>query len=393
MVEQIAEEEIIIQDHLQNLVNTAPRKKIKNLLLISGGGVSATFLSMGAIKCLIENNLFDFDVISSVSGGTIMLHFIEQCYHKGFYKENGWFDKYIRSRLYEVIKEPIFIKLLLYGINVEGLTNLSIELFDRFFPDYKDPLDVNKLYKDTDFRYNYLDANTQHISDNHDDILNPKKDFYSDNWYFLRLLRCTAPFTNINNKPSYDAGTSDNNSFSTTFSQFEAENVYLIAAINDFIYKKYKIMNFIDTIANLIGAVTNASGKATIHLSEQLAENKNIILCKFSNNLITSNDENHKYLFSNYYDDVSQLKTYLVGVLFENSDMLKVLENEGYIQMHYALKNNKKLKLNKINFNIPNPDVYNSDVKKIYNDFKKSNLNVDIIKSLYKEFKRKFFKK
>jgi len=392
-MEVIPDEEIIIQDHLNDLRIVKQRKKVKNLLLISGGGVSATFFSMGALRCLFDNNLFNFDVISSVSGSTILLHFIEQSYHQGFYKEDRWYEKYIRGPLYEATKEPAFIKLLFYSLEPDALSKINLEYLNGTFKLYNRPLDTKKLYTKTDFRYNYLDANTQHVSDDHTDLVDPAKDFFSPNWYFFRLFRCTLPFTVINDRPAYDAGTADNNSLSTTLSQYDADNIFLVASLSDYIYKKYKKLSVFELYTNLIGAVTNASGKATVHLGDLSIEAKNIYLTKYSTNLDPSEDIYHKNLFSNYYNEISQNKAFYIGVLFENSDMLKVLENEGYIQMYYELKRNRKNKLKNIVFDIPNPDVYNSNVKNIYDDFKKLDFVGAIIGSVIKEIKKRIFNK
>ena len=61
--------------------------------------------------------------------------------------------------------------------------------------------------------------------------------------------------------------------------------------------------------------------------------------------------------------------------------------------MYNGIKKCKGLKMKNLNFNIPNPEVHNSNVSKIYEDFQKSNLIAGILKNIFNEFKNRMTKK
>jgi hypothetical protein len=70
------------------------------------------------------------------------------------------------------------------------------------------------------------------------------------------------------------------------------------------------------------------------------------------------------------------------GLIFNNKPLMKVIENEGYIQMYYQLKQAYPKK--KLVFDIPNPDVYNSNVKEIIRDAVSRNSGYEFIKAVAK---------
>lgn len=390
----IPEEEQIIDDHFELFLAPQMPKKVKDMLIISGGGVSATFFTMGAVKCLIDNDMLNFDVMSSVSGGTLLLHFVEQSYHQGYTKEDNWYEKYIRKPFYDVTREPLFAKLLINGFTPKGLQKTVLELLQGpLIAYYNKPLDVNKLYKKTIFEYNYLAGNGQHISDDHRDLIDLEKGVKQDNWYTYRLMRCTLPYTKFNDIPAFDAGSADNSAFSTTLSKYEAQNVFYIASDIDFVYKKYPKKSYLKDISGVLTAVVNASSKASVHLATITLDKKNVILCKYSNGHIKSEDKYHKDLFNDYYTETPRIKTFYNGVLFTDHNMLKVIENEGYIQMYYGIKKSRGYKNKKLEFKIPNSDVYNEKVGEIFDNFQKLNVNKEIMKSIMSEIKNRIFKK
>ena len=65
-------------------------------------------------------------------------------------------------------------------------------------------------------------------------------------------------------------------------------------------------------------------------------------VCKIEN----MEDKYHKDLFNDYYNENPKSKTFYNGLLFNDVDMLKVLENEGYIQMYNTIKKSKTYKNN-----------------------------------------------
>ena len=59
----------IISDEVDTIFIPSERKKIKNALVLTGGGTTQTFFAMGAVACLVDNGQFDFELITAVSGG------------------------------------------------------------------------------------------------------------------------------------------------------------------------------------------------------------------------------------------------------------------------------------------------------------------------------------
>jgi hypothetical protein len=86
----------VIYDEANTIFTKPERKKIKNALLLAGGGTTQTFFAMGAVACLVDNGLFDFDLITAVSGGTLLLNFIDLCYNEEYnytLEDLKWDDK------------------------------------------------------------------------------------------------------------------------------------------------------------------------------------------------------------------------------------------------------------------------------------------------------------
>ncbi len=63
-------------------IDPSIRTPVDNILLCSGGGIAATFFTLGAIEQLLDNNKFlnTFDIISSTSGSVIPLLLVELHY-------------------------------------------------------------------------------------------------------------------------------------------------------------------------------------------------------------------------------------------------------------------------------------------------------------------------
>ena len=358
-------------DKYKNFNIHIKRKKIKNLLLIGGGGTSATFYALGAVKCLIDNDLFDFDVISAVSGATFLTHFIELAMHFNYYKKHNWFNIYVRDILYKFIEENIFHKLL---VNKFDFTYVFNSYFDFILKPFNKTIKNNPNIK-TKFHFNSIDFYKQNVEFDHPDIYDINNNVKIDNWYIYRLLRSVMPMFFYNNKVSLDAGICDLNGFSI-LTKYDPENVIVISPVSNIKKDKYTPHNNIKFIRRISGTVFETSYKAVDDMAKIILQDKNVLFCNMSNTLTKSKDKYHKNLLDDYYNDITHFKTCLVGVIFSNTKLLKIMENEGYIQMYYSLKQEHR----NIKFKIPNPDVYNENVRKIYNDFKNSNIIFDIFK-------------
>jgi len=58
---------MIVNDYSVSNIVIPKRKNITNCLILSGGGTNQTFFSCGAVGCIVDNGLFDFEVISVVN--------------------------------------------------------------------------------------------------------------------------------------------------------------------------------------------------------------------------------------------------------------------------------------------------------------------------------------
>ena len=95
----------IISDEVDYIFTPSKRKNIKNALVLTGGGTLQTCFAMGAVGCLVDNELFDkFDLISGVSGGTLLLVFIELCCNPiyNYASKPDWYNKYVRNPMYKI---------------------------------------------------------------------------------------------------------------------------------------------------------------------------------------------------------------------------------------------------------------------------------------------------
>jgi hypothetical protein len=90
-------------------------KPIDTALCLSGGGITSTVFSAGAIKCMVDHHLLEhINVISATSGGTIVLTLLELCYERDYHKEHDWVNKYLRNALYELLDGRFLSKVLMW---------------------------------------------------------------------------------------------------------------------------------------------------------------------------------------------------------------------------------------------------------------------------------------
>ena len=107
----------IVYDDVSVLQNPKKQIPIDKLMLLSGGGVPASLLALGSIGVLVDNDLFEsYEVIGGVSGGCIVLHYIELCYKYGLVGTKNWYSKYVRNPFYNAfVNGELFHILTRYG--------------------------------------------------------------------------------------------------------------------------------------------------------------------------------------------------------------------------------------------------------------------------------------
>jgi hypothetical protein len=370
---ELSKVEKIVCDNTTILENSKLPKKIDKLLIISGGGLIVTVFTLGAIARLIEDGSFyTYDIIGAVSGSSIVLHFIDLCYQYNLVGTKDWFQKYVREPIYKVLESKIIFKLLQkYGY--ETVTNSEkflSRLNELLIPQIitKNKKRSSSKYKKPVMLFNYVNVNTKNIDNNHDDIKN------CPNFYIKRVLRCCSTIINFTfeNKSTYDSGIVDNIAISKMLNSYVASSLTTIISTSDtYLYEKVRMTNgFLNTI-NLITLYFNTSDVAnfmnTIEGSEDLM-NRPKILCFLSSDFHKSKDPIHKGLFKN-----KKLSNAFLSILYiayptkNNMEMLRVFENEGYIQMFSTSLQNKK---KSTQFNIPNKEYYDRQkAKQIYQTF------------------------
>jgi len=331
--------------------------------------MSQTFFSMGAVKCLIDNNLFNFDVISAVSGGTILLLFIEACHVYNLIQDKDWYNKYLRDAIYKLNELGILQTLIRTKFNFDEFT----KIVNKLIPAFNKPL--NKYSGNIKFEYNYFDVASKTISNDHDDIFKNKK--YATTWNYIQTIRCCVPITNFNNKFTYDAAALENTFIDSVITYYEAKQITIINSGPYVKYNKYNQPSLLDAIIQSPLFISSGSNTETMDTAAQILKNKPVYYCSMSNYLYKSKDKYHKNVFYNYSEDYNTNNRFYLGVFFKNTDVSKILENEGYIQMYHELKSNgyKKLK-----FKIPNKEVYNNNVSKIMSEFHNQNIFLQFLK-------------
>ena len=376
----------IISDEAVTILLPKNIEKKENVALISGGGLNQTFFSMGSFKCLVDNNRFYdkktkkfyFHVIAAISGGTLLAVFLDLATNTQFsyHLQDNWYEKYIRAPIYTLSKA----NLLKFSVNNQfNISKLSKYVFE-LIPEYNKPLTVENT--NIRFEYYYIDVNTNSIISDHSDIINFKDGVNVSKvpyWYFIRLARCCLPLTNFYNRPTYDGGSICNNPTPVLTEKYSASQCIIIASNLKLIYDSYPKLPVTTQILGALGTIINSANST---INSALDYSSTNICSSMSNSLSKSNDTEHKGLFTDWEKQIPKNIRYYNGVLFCYSDILKVVENEGYIQMFRALK--KQYPNDNLVFDIPNPDVYNKQkAKKIIK--KTSNLVFvpEIIKSLF----------
>jgi hypothetical protein len=353
------------------------RGKIKNALLLSGGGTNQTLFSCGAVKCIVDNGLFDFELISGISGGTLLLTILDLCTSPlfNYYKEHDWYNRYVRKNVYASVDcefVPTIIK------NLFTPTQAGEYLF-KSLPDFDKPMGTENT--NVICEYNYVDINRNMMSNDHTDIIDLPNKIKEPYWFFIRPVRCTMPFTNFYNRPTSDGGFISDVPVNSVFSRHDIQNVFIVHACPPFEYDTYapNVKPGFNVYMSLYLSANN-SLQDMIALSTQSCST--VVYCSMSNGLTLSEDKIHKGLFDEWRRDCPFLVWMFNGLIFNNKPLMKVIENEGYIQMYYQLKQAYPKK--KLVFDIPNPDVYNSNVKEIIRDAVSRNSGYEFIKAVAK---------
>ncbi len=366
----------VIIDEADDIFTESKRKSINNALVLTGGGTFQTFFSMGAVACLVDNGLFNFDLITGISGGTLLLTFLDLCSNPtyNYTLKPDWYNRYVRKSIYNLCKA----KILPYICTVSGFDFSKLEnyIFENI-PDFNKKLE--NVNTNVICEYNYIDGNTRTMSCDLTDILDIKNNIKKPYWYIARTARCCLPFTNVYNKPTYDAGNICNIPVTTLFTRYNPNRTIIIKVYTRLIYDKYPSMSYYDLFEKWLFSNIDAADYSLNDMVDlAVKKNNNNIMCSISNSLNKSKDKYHKGLFNDVQADFEPLLRLYNGAFYFNEDVAKVLENEGYIQMYHQLKRTNEAKV----FKIPNPDVYNHKVKQILENWKQQNVFVEFFKDI-----------
>ena len=323
---------------------------------------------MGAVACLVDNGQFDFDLITAVSGGSLLLIFIDLCYNEAYnyYKEPDWYNRYVRKAVYELATAKIVPYLIKSGGNLKKFQDY---IFSKI-PDFDRPI-TGTENKTIICEFNYIDGNTQMITSDHTDIIDLENGIQVDYWYLMRPARCCLPFCIFNNRPAYDAGNVNNIPVSSMLTKYKMDKVIIVKSASNLIYDTYPNITVTQLIISLIFNNMGTSDKSlndTIDLVMQ--PNNDNLMCSMSNSKNLSQDKFHNGMID-YICDMSSFIRFYNGFLYTNENAIKIAENEGYIQMYHQLKQRNQATV----FKIPNPDVYNENTKTMWDDWK-NNTNI-----------------
>ena len=113
---------------------------------------------------------------------------------------------------------------------------------------------------------------------------------------------------------------------------------------------------------NALWVLTETAADSIYESIDRVTDSTTNIIVSSSNNLNRSKDPYHKYLFQSAVHSTSTLFTrYYNGLIDIDLDYGKVMENEGYLQMYYSLKEKGMLKPN-FEERVPNPEVHDDEV-------------------------------
>ena len=350
----------VLSQDVDSLFVKDPRIDISNALVLTGGGAVQAYFAMGGCGCLHQNDMLNvdsYDVITSVSGGAILSVFLELCFLYKYDLEDDWFNKYVRERgVYAAVKSNIFSNLI---ANMGDMSKVSIYLGEQM-PAWWRSIEEGEFGRGPIFEYNYIDVQKSIISTDHRDVVNFENGDRIPNWLFIRLLRCTMPFIITNNKLTADAGFGSNIPVSTLWDKYKInENVDIIQINPYYVRKSYPIPTIGDifSIETILSISIHTPGNSIQSLIDVIYKGTTNTVVTTSSDFDPSEDIYHAGLFAERLADMPYIQSFYQGILYTDLTQIKILENEGYIQMYHELKSQGRLKEGFV-FTVPNPDVY-----------------------------------
>ena len=354
----------IISDEADTFFTQSNRKPVNNTLVLTAGGTTQTFFATGAVACLVDNGQFEFDLITAVSGGTILLMLIDLCYNEtyNYYKEPDWYNQYVRKNVYRLANAKILPYFINYGMDFTK----TVEYIFSCIPDFNKKV-IDTINTNIICEYNYIDGNTRKITSDHTDIINR-----GNVSYLIRTLRCGLPFCNFNNQPSYDAGAVSLIPVSTMLSRYNMNKLVIVKSTSKLLYDGYLNKTPIQLLTGYVSNIMYTSADSLDNVADlSIKPNPDNIMCCASNGFNKSPDKYHNGMIENLNTDLQWIVRYYNGLLYTNENAMKIAENEGYIQMYHQLKQRNQATV----FKIPNPEVYNENTKTMWDDWK-NNTNV-----------------
>jgi hypothetical protein len=371
-----------------------------NALIMTGGGISQTLFAMGSIQRIIEdieiisggttNNIFEwYKVISSTSGGIIVATLMEIVLLKGYHKRTNWFKKYVVDNLYRLAKSRIGAKFLLSGIKVTNSIVILREIIrPRSLLDFKH---INKKHG-VKFLYNYIDATSQLMSDDHSDLMDDKYNIQIEGLSYLeifaeRIIRGCLPFhiSEYSKRISLDAGYTANMTITTIFPVYgKPDNLTIIFKAPRLITNEKVDACYSDLIFNINDIVQNVANSSSNDIVDRLINQtgKNMIV-SIGNDLNKSEFKFHKRLWFSW-EDIPFLNSLYTGLLFYDGPSSRVLEQEGYLQTFSAI-NKKYCQKNRKLAKLLYPNVYGPQSKQIIDNYKNISVIKEFLGDLYKE--------
>jgi len=350
----------VLSQDIDSLFVTNELIDISNALVITGGGAVQAYFAMGGCGCLHQNDMLNvdsYDVITSVSGGAIIALFLELCFLYKYDLEDDWFNKYVRKGgIYAAVNAKVLSNLV---ANMGDMSKLSIYLGEQM-PAWWRSIEEGEFGRGPVFEYNYIDVQKSIISTDHRDVVDFETGDRTPNWLFTRLARCTLPILITNNKLTADAGLGSNIPVSTMWDKYNIENNVDIININPrYIRKTYPnpTIGDIFTQDTLFSIAMYTPANSIQRLIDVIYKGETNTIISSSSEFDPSPDIYHKNLFTERLSDMPYLHSFLQGILFTDLTQIKILENEGYIQMYHELKSKGRLKEGFV-FTVPNPDVY-----------------------------------
>jgi hypothetical protein len=372
------------QDIDSMFVNTK-RQDISGALVLAGGGSVQAYFALGACGCLHQNDMLNVDshtVITSVSGGALLAVFLELCFLYKYDLEEDWFNKYVREGgIYAAVNSNVLANLV---ANMGDITKVSEYLGERM-PYWNRSIEEGEFGRGPIFEYNYIDVQKSVLSTDHTDVVDFNTGNRRPNWLFTRLMRCTLPILITNDKLTADAGLGANIPVSTLFDKYVIhDNIDIIKINSRFVRSTYPN----PTISDIFSADTfqalsmDTTADSVASLIDLLYNGKTSSIISSSNAFNSSKDMYHNGLFVERVKEMPLLQSFLQGVLYTDLVQIKILENEGYIQMYQELKLQKRLKDDFV-FKIPNPDVYGENTKKLFAETIERNIGMAVVNDIF----------